>query len=327
MSISSKIPIIRSGVLEPIIVAAQMIGVPIEKHLLSVGLNIDIHNQPLQLISEISGWKLIQLISRKEHIEDFGIKSTMEISYPNIASMEPLLEGCLNLKELLNRFIAVVPTQTNVGAFHLREEGDTIWFEVTGVRILEIHEQIELYEIAGLIQLIQSVKGLEWRPDEIHFTFKHSECIDSSSHLNPGKIQYLKPRAAISFPRALLAHPILDTRKVAIPNIKVISEKLSSQLEILIEPLVGNHKFDNKYILDAIGCSFRTLQRGLAAEGTSYFEIVDKARFKKAQKLLLNQNLNFLDITLILGYENASSFSRSFKRWSGLSPREYRKNF
>lgn len=71
--------------------------------------------------------------------------------------------------------------------------------------------------------------------------------------------------------------------------------------------------------------SERTSQRGLAQSGTTYSEIVQKARFSIASDLLADSDLNIADIAFTAGYENAPHFSSAFKRLTGITPRDYRR--
>ena len=70
----------------------------------------------------------------------------------------------------------------------------------------------------------------------------------------------------------------------------------------------------------------RTLQRQLNAEGVCYSDIVDRCRRIAARRLLESTRKPVRDIASELGYRDAGSFSRAFRRWSGCSPRVYRRN-
>lgn len=70
----------------------------------------------------------------------------------------------------------------------------------------------------------------------------------------------------------------------------------------------------------------RTLNRRLQAEGTTFRELINEARFEVACQLLKGTGMRIADIALALGYANASGFSRSFQRWSGAAPSEWRSN-
>jgi AraC-like DNA-binding protein len=76
-----------------------------------------------------------------------------------------------------------------------------------------------------------------------------------------------------------------------------------------------------------IGYSKRTLQRRLAASGTSYSEMADEVRYGLAARLLADPQGRVSRIAKETGFANASAFSRAFQRWAGMSPRAYRQQF
>ncbi len=70
--------------------------------------------------------------------------------------------------------------------------------------------------------------------------------------------------------------------------------------------------------------SSRTLIRWLADEDTSFQRVLDETRAEMAC-LLLNQTRQTIgEIAEALGFADSSNFSRTFRRWQGISPREYR---
>ena len=68
----------------------------------------------------------------------------------------------------------------------------------------------------------------------------------------------------------------------------------------------------------------RTLQRRLAEEDTSYAAVVDEVRLEAAKLALADPTNSLAEIAFLLGFEEQSSFSRAFKRWTGISPSEHR---
>lgn len=73
-----------------------------------------------------------------------------------------------------------------------------------------------------------------------------------------------------------------------------------------------------------LGMSVRSLQRHLATEGSGYHEILDDYRQVRAS-LLLRQGQRSKAVAHLLGFEDDSSFRRSFRRWTGASVSEWRK--
>lgn len=74
----------------------------------------------------------------------------------------------------------------------------------------------------------------------------------------------------------------------------------------------------------ALGMSGRTLKRRLADEGTSYSDILDDVRHKRALLLLDDKRLTIAEIASRLGYADAPSFTHAFQRWTGQSPASVR---
>ena len=68
-----------------------------------------------------------------------------------------------------------------------------------------------------------------------------------------------------------------------------------------------------------IGMSSRTLQRRLAAEGTSYQTILAETRAELARSYLA-AGWSVTDTAFTLGFADANSFSRAFRRWTGRPP-------
>ncbi|MDJ0541965.1 MAG: helix-turn-helix transcriptional regulator, partial [Microcystis sp. M53603_WE2] len=69
----------------------------------------------------------------------------------------------------------------------------------------------------------------------------------------------------------------------------------------------------------------RTLQRRLGEEGLTYTQVVEKIRFEQAVLWLQEPQIKLIDIAMELGYSDTAHFTRAFKRWTGLSPRDFRR--
>ena len=76
-------------------------------------------------------------------------------------------------------------------------------------------------------------------------------------------------------------------------------------------------------IARTLGMSARNLQRHLADEGTSFKELLNEARIDLARTYVEEGRLTVMEIAFVLGFADTSAFSRAFKRWTGVSPREF----
>lgn len=77
-------------------------------------------------------------------------------------------------------------------------------------------------------------------------------------------------------------------------------------------------------VSDRLGLTSRTLRRHLKREKTTFSEIVDSARTELALKYLRQADLSTEEIAYVLGFSEAASFVRAFRRWTGGTPKSYR---
>lgn len=68
----------------------------------------------------------------------------------------------------------------------------------------------------------------------------------------------------------------------------------------------------------------RTLQRKLAARGTTHKQLVDETRRALALRFMEDSRRSLADITFELGFSQQSAFTRAFRRWTGRAPSEWR---
>lgn len=68
----------------------------------------------------------------------------------------------------------------------------------------------------------------------------------------------------------------------------------------------------------------RSLQRHLRSEGTSFAELQAEARLKAAVEALHRSRESLESLSERLGFSDRRSFTRAFKRWTGVSPSHYR---
>jgi AraC-like DNA-binding protein len=70
--------------------------------------------------------------------------------------------------------------------------------------------------------------------------------------------------------------------------------------------------------------SVRTLSRLLAAEDTSFRDLLDGVRRELAIELLAGEEASIAEVGFLLGFAELSSFHRAFRRWTGRTPAEFR---
>jgi AraC-like DNA-binding protein len=62
--------------------------------------------------------------------------------------------------------------------------------------------------------------------------------------------------------------------------------------------------------------SVATLRRRLQEEGKTYASVLDAVRYDLAKKYLMDPGVTTSDVAFLLGFRDASSFSKAFRRWT-----------
>jgi len=73
-----------------------------------------------------------------------------------------------------------------------------------------------------------------------------------------------------------------------------------------------------------LAVSLRTLHRRLAEEGTSHGELLDDVRRSQAMLHLNSNRFSIGEISFLLGFSHPNGFHKAFKRWTRLTPAQYR---
>jgi AraC-like DNA-binding protein len=98
-------------------------------------------------------------------------------------------------------------------------------------------------------------------------------------------------------------------------------EKLRRSLRVLLLHRVVS----GDAVAEMLAMHRRTLNRRLKTLGTTFREVLEEVRFEAACQLLGATHLALDDVAAALGYAGVSPFTRAFRRSSGTSPGQWRR--
>ena len=101
--------------------------------------------------------------------------------------------------------------------------------------------------------------------------------------------------------------------------------RVAGEVQQLLLRLLPSGKATQEEVAKRTYRSVSTLQRQLQGEGTSFRELREKTRRRLAERYLRDPGHSLGEIAFLLGFSDQSNFSRAFRRWTGMSPREFRK--
>jgi len=246
-----------------------------------------------------------------------------------------LLLACRSIREALTIFFRFYPLISDGSRSSLIEHG-----EQATVNLSFTHASPSLnrfraeFVVAQVARCGQIFVGDQFHPLLITFEHAEPEYLELYQRYFQCELKFGQARTSITFESRLLdkaqphASPALF--KMLTEEAERSLEQLSSRnnLATQIEAMIINEYQGQKPNLDDIAKQFnlssRSLRRHLKQQGHSYGEISDMAQSTVAQRLLSNDNMSVQEVAYRLGFSEPSSFHRAFKRWTGVTPQQYR---
>ncbi|MEZ4360772.1 MAG: AraC family transcriptional regulator ligand-binding domain-containing protein [Kofleriaceae bacterium] len=127
----------------------------------------------------------------------------------------------------------------------------------------------------------------------------------------------------------LRSNPPLHAEIVRIADQELASLAPAQQWPVLlatVERLVIEGDLSAAAVAGWMGVSSEALHRLIRERGLSWNEVVDSIRRPRAERLLRDPSVGVAEVGYQLGFASPASFTRAFRRWTGMSPEEFRRS-
>lgn len=169
---------------------------------------------------------------------------------------------------------------------------------------------------------------------EVHFVHPAPKNITLYEQYFSCKVRFSQPVSQIIVPLQELAKPFHQgdqtLQHLLLQQAHALLDKLpnSTQLDHRLQQAILTGLQKNLYQIESIAkqlnMSVRQLQRHLQQQGTTYQQRMQEVRHLLAEQYLKNQHLSLQEIALLLSYSEQSAFQRAFKKWTGMTPQQWR---
>jgi AraC-like DNA-binding protein len=314
------------------------IGAPTERALEQVHLPGGLLSTPDCYVPTTSLFGFVGQAARQEGIDDLGFR----VAYAEgLGLLGPTLAGKVCRSPTLFHGLQTFCHFANQEASHfwswIVEDEDEIRVHIHRTFEPEVlgYTQTEWLGVMGLVTVAQLFAGPRWHPSRI--SLGTGSPVPESAKETFGDTRFLtrQPGVYIAFPRSMVSlsrcQHARDSRfepPGALPSTYASEEPESDFAGRLMQCLEPHFLDGYPHVTrgaEIARTSVRTLQRRLAAAGFSYSEVVDRARFDVASRLLAETDASSIQIAQATAYSDPSHFARAFRRIAGVSPREYRK--
>jgi AraC-like DNA-binding protein len=252
--------------------------------------------------------------------------------------------GQFGLLGLLSKYSASVGTALGLLSryMHLHVRGATTLFTVdAGLAVLEYqvyypdapgHRQVCDGAVAVAFNILRELCGESWAPSEVQFAHERPENTTPYRQFFNGPLRFDAGRYGIAFDAEWLEHPLPESDpellKLLQAEVDRVDARLKGDFETQVRAAVRgaivNRQCSAAEVAERFSMHRRSMSRHLRSMGTSFRALAEDVRFELARHFLEESRMEIIQIASMLGYSNASAFTRAFRRWSGSTPARWR---
>ncbi|NBC05418.1 MAG: helix-turn-helix domain-containing protein [Bacteroidetes bacterium] len=244
---------------------------------------------------------------------------------------------CLSPRDMFKRCERFFILMTDTQLYKVQDEGETgniTIYRDASRRGIEISNESS---IVATLTVIHKITGVDIRPVNVSFVHNAPEIIAPYEDYFSCEVKFGQ-----KYNRLVFRSEDLDTRSLKADRsinqfmmerlqekaegIEVSANKLLNDTQNIIKDALPSGIPFAAEIGRHLGMSTRTLSRRLAENGTTYRQLVQDTQQEISTELLKNTSETISEIAFQTGFSEQSAFNRAFKRWTGQSPMEYRKN-
>ncbi|MEZ5737541.1 MAG: AraC family transcriptional regulator ligand-binding domain-containing protein [Novosphingobium sp.] len=211
-----------------------------------------------------------------------------------------------------------------------RETAELTWLVNTDIGV---NDQAN-YQAAMLnVKLLQAMGGPGFKPSWVSLSAEaRPSDMPELEQLLGCKVTGRNPHNSVAFPVRALDQPVPSANRLLfrllggyLERVRAAhSQSIIDRVESYIRGSLSSGNCTIDRCADKIGISVRTLQARLASEGAKFSELVERQRAGLAKAHLSQRDLSLDEIADRLGYGEQTSFGRAFKRWTGMTPQQFR---
>jgi AraC-like DNA-binding protein len=255
-----------------------------------------------------------------------GFRIGYEIDQNQLPNLKPIQFDNVALGEIITaliidsrRLLTLSKYNLSIGS-HVAQVSSTRAFSPTSPP-----NQIDGYFAGFMLRIFCACRSKPWNREDLLITVCGPSAIPANMHrlsvIQKGNLTGAK----FQFPTDWL----LSHMSGASPNATVGKKALEKDFLERLHSIMRSRLFDPELSIDWIAKqtsrSTRQLQSQLSKLGTNYTCELRLLRTEAACRILSDHDVEIAAVGEAVGIPTATVFSRAFKSWTGLSPRQYRK--
>lgn len=301
------------------------------------GINPELLANPTLSLDLVNYCRVMEEAARYSGVDNFGLYYGKQFQPQSLGLIGYIGLSSPTLTEALHNMATDFQWHQRHTLTQMVDIGDC-WrldYQVRHGAILYRRQDAEL-TLGMFLNVIRYALGKNWAPRAVHFEHPRPEQWHEHSKVFDAPVWFEQPYNSLIIPKADLASCVMPESDTALlmvlrQTIRQLNRTSEHQdfidqarTQICLQMMHGEPCLED--VANKMGLSTWSLQRSLRTEGISFSALVDKLRCEMATSYMQQNQLSISEMALLLGYSEVSAFSRAFRRWFNISPRQWRKS-
>jgi AraC-like DNA-binding protein len=314
--------------------ALTQLGVDSERTCAEAELDPAVLNDPTEMVSVAEYGRFLELAVRLSEDPAFALHVGERAQTGALHTVGYLLLNCRTMRDAIAQFTRFAALIYEHARWELRENEGSATFAYEHAALTGAVASLDAeFCLAFIVGVGRHFCGRENAPREVRFRHAAPEHARGYEQVFRCPVSFGQPRHEIVFKRSLLDIPqihrdepvaqLLRQRAELLLTARGTDAMLKRRIVDLVKYQPGLDAVDTDGLARRLGLGPRTLRRRLASMNLSPLALVEEARCELAREAL-SKATPIKEIACRLGYSEQSAFQRAFKRWTGMTPGQYR---
>jgi AraC-like DNA-binding protein len=316
---------------------AVALGAEPERIARNAGLDLSLLTVPDALLPVATYYQLQEQFREQTGNPDFGLLSGRVSYMENTHLLLYLASASQTLRDWMNMLPSVASLLGDVGSIRVARHRDHFALEWHPLRPPDPLRCVITDSLLSATALqMDGYCLLPVKPHRVDLSYPRPDNLELLRATFGAPLYFDQPVSALHYDWAMLDNPQLhvSTRfydavaqefSAFLSDDASVADPFSLSLHTAIRRLLPAGSCSIDSIAGDMNISRRTLQRRLKERDTNFQQLLQRVKSNLARKYLEDKSLSIIEIALLLGYGDPSSFSAAFKSWSGLTPTEFRR--
>jgi|GEM_PF-2040835 AraC-like DNA-binding protein len=282
--------------------------------------------------------RMVEAIVAETEYQHVGLLIGDSIRCSDLGILGYLLLNCRKLSEVFEKYSQYYKTRTNQMELKFQVKGDKVimQWDLIHDNFRSIEKVLKNFAIAGGVNVIKELTGNRFANFKAYFEWPVPEDASDYQRLFGNNVSFNEPGTYLEFEKEYLEIEMWPSN----PDLlSIFEDRLQKEYLLVYENKVWTKRvteilqsnpaesFSLEDVSSKLGMSSRNLQLKLSEEGVKFIELRINQQIELAKILIESDQNPVSNVAYLVGFSEPSAFFRMFKRYTGLTPTEYRSEY